>query len=112
MNRWLSNVYTRGRCGTCRKKDDLVRGTCFPCRVPENRRDLVKAGVPWGTANALMQLTERAKRRARVTSEVQLLLEISHPILMTNIKVDRGFNLRIRSPKYRWLRRSGWSSAP
>jgi hypothetical protein len=35
---------------------------------------------------------------------------MAHPVLMENIVVDKDGTMRLKSTKYHWVRRQGWSS--
>lgn len=73
-----------------------------------DRRDLVEAGIPWGSANALSYLTKRCLARGRLPRKTELILSLVHPILMENIKVKANGRLTLRSAQYYWQRRGGW----
>lgn len=92
----------------CRRKRHLNKGLCLPCRTPKDRRDLLEAGVPWGSANALAYLTKKCKAQGRKPRQTEVVLSLVHPILMENIAVRADGRLTLRSAKYFWMRRGGW----
>ncbi len=97
-------IWTSGRCTSCGDRHvhrELRRGLCLPCRVPEDRRELVRFGVPWLTANVLANIVSKCN------GDAEFVLGKVHPRLMQNIKVVRR-TLKIRDKRYRWIRRKDW----
>lgn len=104
--------YSEGRCDTCRKSRFLIDGRCMPCKQPLDRREIVDAGVPCGSADALIRLVRIAKEKGKKGKGVPAFLAMVHPVLMENIRIDgRGF-LRIMDKSIIWMRRSGWMAKP
>lgn len=101
----LKKIYTKGPCKGCRRKFEgleCIRGFCLPCRVPEDRRELVLFGVPWGSADALAGILKRSGRK-----NAMLVLKAVHPRLMDNITIS-GKTFKVRDKSYRWMRRGDW----
>ena len=98
------HVHSTGRCRTCRRRGALYKGLCYPCRKPEEVRDLIEVGVPCGTTGALINVV----RKCKTAKEAQRILDMIYPIVMENVVVKAGA-LRLRSQKYRWNRNNGWS---
>ncbi len=98
------NPHSQGHCGGCRKKRNLHKGLCLPCRVPRPIRQLVEAGVVWGTGVAVAGLIKKCK----TPKDAQRVLELVHPIVMENIVVGKDMVLKLRSKNAHWVRRNGW----
>jgi hypothetical protein len=97
-------IYTRGPCKGCGEKfsdRECIRGFCLPCRTPEDRRELVKFGVPRGSADALMLIANKCNGQA------EFVLGKCHPRLMQNIVIVNGI-LKVRDKSYHWMRRGDW----
>lgn len=101
--------WSRGPCKGCGEKFDsrweCHKGRCLPCRQPENRRELVKYGVPCGSANALALIMSKCNGQA------EFVLGKVHPRLMENIVVVNGI-LKVKDKSYHWIRRSEWVKTP
>jgi hypothetical protein len=96
--------WTRGPCEGCGETfsgKECRKGRCLPCRCPEDRRELVKFGVPWGSANALAGIMKKCN------GDAEFVLGKVHPRLMQNIVISNGI-LKVRDKAYRWLRRNDW----
>jgi hypothetical protein len=102
----ISQGHRDGPCTDCGRKGFLYKGRCVPCNQPPDRRQLVEAGVPCGSADALAQIAQRCGGG----TSAQKVLEMAHPVLMENIVVDKDGTMRLKSTKYHWVRRQGWSS--
>ena len=98
------NPHSQGRCAGCRKRRNLYKGRCLPCRVPKRIHQLVEAGIPWGTSSAISGLI----RKFKTPKDAQRVLELVHPIVMENVVVGKGMVLRLRSKNAHWVRRHGW----
>lgn len=97
-------------CRCCRRRRPAYYGRCLPCRTPQDRRAIVEAGIPRGSADGLAFLVKRMK--GKPVRKVEEVLSIAHPALMQNIRLLRDGTLKPRSEKYLWLRRSGWTDRP
>ncbi len=95
----------------CRRKRDCYNGRCTPCRRPPDRRQLLEAGIPWGSADALAWIAKKCKGQRKSGKEITTILEFVHPVLMENIVVGNNGVFRLKSKKYQWLRRTGWVRA-
>lgn len=98
------------KCETCGEMDRCRRGKCFVCCRPAVTRDLIRAGVPVGSADGLGGIAKKAKARGKKPWEIQKILELVHPILMENVKVDKLGRLRLTVKKAHWVRNDGWSA--
>jgi len=101
---WFA-LHSKGPCQGCGRtfrEKDCYKGRCLPCRVPEDRRELVKYGVPWSTANGMALIMKKCNGQA------EFVLGKVHPRLMANIVVRSGV-LKIRDKKWHWVRRNGWA---
>lgn len=96
----------KGPCRECGEKDNCYKGLCLPCRQPSDRRELVKFGVPCGSADALALIMSKCKSDA----DTERTLKLVHPRLMQNIVVV-GRVLKVRNKKYHWMRRGDWVKA-
>lgn len=105
-------VEKRTRCDSC---GDLLgftyflfrkRRTCNICRRPKGLHEILRAGVPFMTADSLYRLV----RHGRVQKYIGTLelLGIVHPRLMENITV-RGMHLKLVDKSLVWVRRRGWA---
>jgi len=103
MRDWRS-LFSTGRCKGCRRQRSLYKGSCLPCRQPEDRRELVEYGVPPNSADALALIMEKCNGVAG------FVLGKVHPRLMENITVVNG-TLKVRDKTYGWVRRNGWVKA-
>lgn len=107
MRDWQSN-WSSGRCKLCKERHGkwgLYIGLCLPCRVPEDRRELVSFGVPWSTANVLANIMSKCN------GDAEFVLGKVHPRLMQNIVIVKK-TLRVRDKNYRWVRRDDWMKMP
>ncbi|RPJ12100.1 MAG: hypothetical protein EHM36_00055 [Deltaproteobacteria bacterium] len=68
---------------------------------------MLKAGIPGSMAGRLAGLVMKLRDRGEDGEEAEEHLIFVHPVLMQNLKVVGGV-LKLRSDKYRWLRRNGW----
>lgn len=84
----------------------------MPCRQPADRREIVDAGVPPGSADALIRLRRIAKEQGKKGKAIPAFLAMVHPVLMQNIRIDGRGNLRIIDDSIVWMRRSGWMAKP
>lgn len=105
---YLEPRYKNGRCGNCKKLRWLGRGLCLPCRSPLDRRALLEAGVPWGSADALAMRAKSFRAHGFKRPQVAMLLAPIHPNLMANIRITPDDHLVPVRPELRWQRRVGW----
>lgn len=101
-------LHSRGPCQGCGvkfKEKECYKGRCFPCRAPADRRELVRFGVPWGSAAALALIMHKCN------GDAEFVLGKVHPRLMQNIKIVKGV-LKVRDKSYMWLRRGDWVKRP
>lgn len=97
-------LWSRGPCIECGEKfstKECLKGRCLPCRQPKDRRELVKFGVPCGSADALALIMKKCN------GDAEFVLGKVHPRLMQNIVIVKGV-LKVRDKNYRWLRRNDW----
>lgn len=93
----------KGPCRGCGEKRGCYKGLCLPCRAPFPIRELIRFGVPWSTAHALLYTVRKCKND-RLAQQV---LTLVHPIVMENIKIT-GKKMTVIDKKWRWFRRNGW----
>lgn len=103
---WSNN--RRGTCEICQEANKwLCNGLCIVCRRPLDRRELVRAGVPPGSADHLAILMQKSRAENRSQKRTWRLLSIVHPVLMQNIRITEDWELVPDVPA-RWIRRCGW----
>lgn len=91
----------KGPCRECGEKSGCYKGLCLPCHQPEDRRELVKFGVPPGSADALALIM------GKCNGDAEFVLGKVHPRLMQNIVIVNK-TLKVRDKSYRWMRRNDW----
>lgn len=100
-----NKLWSRGPCIGCSEKfqdRECLKGLCLPCRTPEDRRELVKFGVPTASADALALIMKKCN------GDAAFVLGKVHPRLMQNIQVVNG-TLQVKDKSYRWMRRVDWT---
>lgn len=105
-------IWTKGACKTCRRKRDLYKERCHPCRQPEDRRQLVDAGVPSLSAACLANIVRKCMKQGRKLSAIVDVLTMVHPLLMENISINSSGTMSPKSLKYQWIRGNGWFPKP
>lgn len=105
---YLEPLYAHGRCRACRKGRWLGRGLCLPCRTPADRRELLEAGIPSGSADALWNAAKNFRNQGYNRKRVALLLTAVHPSLMANIRITSDDRLVPERKELHWQRRVGW----
>ncbi len=99
----IDRLHSNGPCAKCGQKGCCYKDQCLVCRTPPDRRELVKHGVPRGSADALAIIMRKCN------GDANFVLGKVHPRLMENIEIRDG-RLRLKSRNYRWMRRCGWVS--
>jgi len=100
--------WKRQACEGCKRTRDTYGGRCVPCRQPADRRQLVEHNVPVSTADGMAQFAGRLRAVGKTFAEVEDILRILHPSVMSNVNVTaRGF-FQIEDKSLVWRRRTEW----
>jgi hypothetical protein len=105
---YLEPLYKQGRCRACGKNRWCGREVCLPCRTPVDRRELLEAGVPCGSADALANIAKKFREQGHQRAQVAVLLTAIHPNLMANIRITPDDRLVPERKELHWQRRVGW----
>lgn len=100
-------MLTISRCKSCSRRDCFYRnGLCNICRRPKAVQQLLRAGIPFMTADGLLRLMKAARNQTHIS--VSEVLNICHPIVMGNVKI-RSNQLVLIDKSLMWVRRTGWT---
>lgn len=62
------------------------------------------------SADFLAQLAGRCVRRRMKVAQMQMVLEMAHPILMENVRVSSDGKLQVKDRSQIWIRRGRWEA--